>query len=212
MRVYVCGPVTGYSDLNRPVFEAAAEQLAEAGFEAVVPHDFVPGGASREDAMRLCLWLLCAGGIGAVAVLPGFSESAGSCVEMAAASAMGVSVYPIDAILECPGVAGRNADGGNPGTAFSDLLKRWNDEVFSRTAAQADRMNNGYMETGGGTRWAELFGDAALAAETAAVATDCCSSELPDCGRCPLKGGCDGGKAGQASVSAMTAWLSGEGA
>lgn len=167
MSVYVCGPVTGYSDLNRPLFEAAAEQLSEAGMDPVVPHDFVPWDAAREEAMRLCLCVLCAGGIDALAVLPGFSDSDGSCLEIAVAEAVGVSVYPIDALLlgaseptipldSVPENAdspvesmGRNADGGNRKNSFHDLLNNWRDEAISQIRKCADPMNNGYMENGG---------------------------------------------------------------
>lgn len=170
MRVYVCGPVTGYSDLNRPLFEAAAEQLSEAGMDPVVPHDFVPWDAAHEEAMRLCLDALCTEGIEALAVLPGFSDSKGSCLEIAVAEAVGISVYPIDALLldtsaplipldsisrtacnvaECMKLVGRNADGGNRKNSFHDLLNNWRDEAISQIRKCADPMNNGYMENGG---------------------------------------------------------------
>lgn len=40
--VYICGPISGYTDGNRPAFHDAAELLKERGDVPVVPHDIVP--------------------------------------------------------------------------------------------------------------------------------------------------------------------------
>lgn len=169
MRAYVCGPVTGYSDLNRHLFEAAAEQLSEIGMDPVIPHDFVPWDAAREVAMRICLSVLCAGGIDALAVLPGFSDSEGSCLEVAVADAIGISVYPIDAMLldtsepiipldsvsaasstaEFMKFMGRYSDGGIARTAYEKGFESGIKQAFRMTVPAADPMNNGYMENGG---------------------------------------------------------------
>lgn len=37
--VYVCGPISGYPDGNRPAFRAAADRLEQIGKNPVVPHD-----------------------------------------------------------------------------------------------------------------------------------------------------------------------------
>lgn len=94
MRLYVIGPVTGMSYLNRPAFEAAARQLHEAlGCAVEIPHDTVPADASWMDAMRLSIKAMM--GCDGVAVLPGWRESHGASIELELAKAIGMTVHSV---------------------------------------------------------------------------------------------------------------------
>ena len=145
MKVYICGPVTGYSDLNLPVFEAAAEQLREAGMEPVLPHDFVPDDASHAEAMDICLERFYAGDIAAVAVLPGFSDSSGSRKEIETATSISIPVYPIDAMLEACENVGQRADIEAAGKALCEGFIEGYEQGLREAEALLASMNNGYM-------------------------------------------------------------------
>lgn len=106
MTIYVAGPVTGVEGLNLPAFEDAARALEEAGFRAMIPHRFVPGGADHERAMRMTLlWLLShADG---VCILDGWAHSRGAQVEVDVAMAVGLKV---GALRYWQGIAGGGAE------------------------------------------------------------------------------------------------------
>lgn len=91
-RLYVCGPVTGHADLNRPAFEQDARELEAAGYDPLVPHSFVPPDATWRDAMELCLERIpeCDG----LALLPGWDGSDGATAEVAIASSRGIPALP----------------------------------------------------------------------------------------------------------------------
>lgn len=99
MNLYVIGPVTGRPDLNRAAFELARMELADAGYVAHIPHDFIPVGASRELAMRMSLRNLLDNADG-VALLDGWVESPGATVEFNAASACGIECLRVGAWVE----------------------------------------------------------------------------------------------------------------
>lgn len=101
MRLYVCGPVTGRPGLNRPAFEEARRALEAAGYEAIVPHDFVAPDAEHPAAMRLCIATLCNGDIDGVALLGGWRSSRGALCEVEVARAVGIEA------LSCRTWAGR---------------------------------------------------------------------------------------------------------
>lgn len=122
MRVYVIGPVTGMPGLNREAFEDARDKLMALGFEADIPHDFVPAGASWEQAMRLSLWHLAtsdgSGGpaYGGVARLEGWQESRGAALESACAVAFGIRAMDLADWLDpaAPAAAGAAQDAAMP--------------------------------------------------------------------------------------------------
>ena len=58
-KVYICGPITGYSNLNREAFDAAEKILLEKGFDPVNPHKICAHldhkVNSHADYMRVCI-------------------------------------------------------------------------------------------------------------------------------------------------------------
>ena len=93
MRVFVSGPVSGIDGLNRDAFEDARARLSAMGCTVLVPHDFVPAGATWQKAMRRTVETLARADV--VACLPGWEDSRGSRVEVELARGLGVPVVPI---------------------------------------------------------------------------------------------------------------------
>lgn len=88
MRVYISGPVTGVPELNLPAFERAAGLASSLGKTPLVPHWFVPAGASWEDAMRRCVETLAKAD--ELWALPGWRDSRGARIEVALAKELGI--------------------------------------------------------------------------------------------------------------------------
>lgn len=95
MRLYITGPVTGHTDLNRPAFDAVAAHLRKLGHEVVVPHDYVPPYAPWDIAMRICVreLALCEG----IVMLSGWRGSKGAKLEVDIADALGMTVLEAEA-------------------------------------------------------------------------------------------------------------------
>ena len=94
MRIYVIGPVTGFDDLNLPAFETAREELYEAGYSPLIPHDFVAADADWQMAMRRSLeTMMKADGI---AYLDGWQQSHGANLEWKIARALGIAIAPVE--------------------------------------------------------------------------------------------------------------------
>lgn len=106
-RLYVCGPVTGHADLNRPAFDIAAARLQDAGYDTLVPHSFVPPDATWRDAMELCLERIpeCDG----IALLQGWDESDGATCEVAIASSRGIPTLPFTGWISASAFKGGDA-------------------------------------------------------------------------------------------------------
>ena len=94
MRLYIIGPVTGYPEDNRASFEAAALVLERAGYDAYVPHWFIPAGTDWQAAMRRSIEMLvkCDG----VAALDGFGASKGARIEADIATGIGMPVKSVE--------------------------------------------------------------------------------------------------------------------
>lgn len=95
MRLYVIGPVSGIDQDNRPAFEEAALELERAGFDACVPHWFIPAGTDWGTAMKRSVEMLvkCDG----VAALEGFGGSKGARIEADLAASIGMPVKSVEA-------------------------------------------------------------------------------------------------------------------
>lgn len=94
MRVYVSGPMSGYPGHNFPAFNAAARELARAGFETCNPADkgIIPGW-SWEDYLRVDIIEML--GCDGVATLAGWNLSEGALLETQVANACGLRVEPL---------------------------------------------------------------------------------------------------------------------
>lgn len=93
MKLYVTGPMTGIEDMNFPAFREAAKRLREAGYEVMDPADNGAGepGMTWADYVRRDLqdMLTC----DALAVLPGWKNSKGACLEVHIALELGWEVH-----------------------------------------------------------------------------------------------------------------------
>lgn len=94
MRLYIIGPVSGIEQDNRPAFEEAALALERAGYDATVPHWFIPAGTEWETAMKRSIEMLvkCDG----VAALEGFGTSKGARLEADLATGIGMPVKSVE--------------------------------------------------------------------------------------------------------------------
>ena len=93
-RLYIAGPMSGHENYNYPAFHAAAEALRKAGYQVENPaENEAPNAApSWSDWMRVALrqMLTC----DAVALLDGWEESAGACMEHEVATRLRMSARP----------------------------------------------------------------------------------------------------------------------
>ena len=98
--LYLCGPMTGLPDHNRPAFFAAAEQLRSAGYMVINPAaNNVPVSAPWQSHMRADIAEMV-NVCDAVATLPGCEYSKGARIEITLATGLGWRVFPVEAWLE----------------------------------------------------------------------------------------------------------------
>lgn len=94
-KLYLCGPITGVPEYNKPAFDAAAAALRAAGYTVFNP---LENGLARtapwEDHMRADLAQMM--GCDALAVLPGAHFSRGAKLEMDLAMQSGI--IPVRAV------------------------------------------------------------------------------------------------------------------
>ena len=97
MRLYIIGPVSGVDQDNRPAFEAAALKLEKAGYDAYVPHWFIPAGTEWHQAMRRSIEMLvkCDG----VAALDNFGASKGARLEAEIAAELDMPIKSVETWL-----------------------------------------------------------------------------------------------------------------
>lgn len=110
MKIYISGPMTGLPLHNFPAFEAAAASLRAAGHLVLSPHEktlcdgFDPALSEDDNAFDLRAALLwdceAVASSDAVALLPGFEESAGAAMEVALAVALGLPVLRLADLCE----------------------------------------------------------------------------------------------------------------
>ena len=107
MNLYIIGPVTGIDNGNLPRFTRARIALEGSGYGTDIPHDHIPHDAEWDEAMKASLkHLLDADG---VALLTGWHDSKGACLEYDVARKVGIPAYTVDFWLEN---ASRFAKGG----------------------------------------------------------------------------------------------------
>ena len=97
-KLYIAGPMSGYDDLNYPLFNGVAKLLRDADWEIVNPAEFepnLPEGLSfnarhaiflREDFAELAT---CSG----IVLLPGWADSTGANCELFVAQMIDLASY-----------------------------------------------------------------------------------------------------------------------
>ncbi|EME0310855.1 DUF4406 domain-containing protein [Enterobacter hormaechei] len=89
MKIYIAGPMTGYENYNRPMFNAVAQQMLSGGHVVLNPAA-LPDGLSQREYMDICLAMLrCAD---AIHMLHGWQESEGAVAEHAMAKKLGIKI------------------------------------------------------------------------------------------------------------------------
>lgn len=89
--LYLAGPMTGLPDLNHPQFHSAAAQLRRLGWHVQNPAESTnPVRYTWEGWMRLALAKLVR--CDTIALLPGWEESRGACLELDVARALEMQV------------------------------------------------------------------------------------------------------------------------
>lgn len=96
IKVYLCGPISGMPDNNKPLFDKYDKMLTEAGYDVVNPHTISPFCESKEwscymkDCIReltSCKYLIR---------LPDWEKSPGAKVEIQLANTVNIVVCDID--------------------------------------------------------------------------------------------------------------------
>lgn len=92
--IYISGPITGWPELNKPLFDDVASQLRRAGYDVINPHDIgEPSEALLPWASYLRADLIhMLQHATAVAMLPGWEGSRGARLELHVAQALGMEV------------------------------------------------------------------------------------------------------------------------
>lgn len=138
MRLYIAGPMTGFRDFNRPMFNAAEEMLTERGYDVLNP-------ARPEDRADCTFWsdymrpalrdLSTADGL---ALLPGWASSKGAQLEAFVASQLDVWVRPlVDWMEELDDVPRRPAHYAPP----VPTVRAVDDQIIAAADALVDLMS-----------------------------------------------------------------------
>lgn len=89
MVIYICGPMTGIKDFNRPAFNVTAALLEDGG-DVVLNPAVLPSGLIQFQYMDICMAMLRSAE--AIFLLKGWELSAGAQAEMALAHKLGLKV------------------------------------------------------------------------------------------------------------------------
>lgn len=89
MIIYICGPMKGIKEFNRPAFNITAA-LLEGGGDVVLNPAALPSGLSQLQYMDICMAMLRSAE--AIFPLKGWELSAGAQAEMAFAHKLGLKV------------------------------------------------------------------------------------------------------------------------
>lgn len=92
-RLYLAGPMSGYSQHNFPLFNRIAAQLREQGFEVFNPAENFDGDVRKPRAFYMKMDIPALIESQAVVVLPGWRESRGANLEVWLALDMGMPLY-----------------------------------------------------------------------------------------------------------------------
>lgn len=92
-KAYLTGPMTGYEESNHPTFNKVAKVLRDAGIDIYNPAENYDGAQNRTRAEYMAIDIPAVCNAEAVIVLPGWSESGGSNIEILTAWYCGFPVY-----------------------------------------------------------------------------------------------------------------------
>lgn len=92
IRLYVIGPVTGMPNLNLERFQESKDMLTAAGYEVLIPHDFIPSDSDWLTSMSLSLDRMHE--IDGIALIEKWDASFGALIEYMAAEMVGIPVHP----------------------------------------------------------------------------------------------------------------------
>lgn len=79
LKTYIAGPMTGIDKLNRPAFQAAAEQLHRDLGRVVINPATLPDGLTQAEYMDICLAMIRSADT--VYLLRGWEQSEGAMAE-----------------------------------------------------------------------------------------------------------------------------------
>lgn len=94
--IYVSGPMTGHPDLNRGMFDLAAETLRRQGHTVITPFDKELDGLEYADALLADLHVI-QNRAEILVLLPGWDKSLGAMVEATFANALKIEVWEMTA-------------------------------------------------------------------------------------------------------------------
>lgn len=152
MKLYLCGPMTGYPDLNHPAFYKAETHLMSMMYDVVNPArmdeelgldphkgvmepEFLKDAAKRDlDAVMAC---------DGIALLPEWEKSSGANAELAVAQWLGKKVYLYPEMTEYGNESlldtakrltsrDRQKNYGHPKDNFKRIADLWNSYLINR--------------------------------------------------------------------------------
>lgn len=98
LRVYIAGPMTGLPAFNRPAFHAAADELRACGLFVCNPAEQTPPRCGTWAGwMRGAIGQLVT--CDRVALLDGWEQSRGACLEVHIAEQLGIERHPLRDVL-----------------------------------------------------------------------------------------------------------------
>lgn len=92
-RVYIAGPMTGYTDYNYPAFDKASKFWADRGWAVLNPADHFLGDQGLQMATYMRGAVHAVLQADAIALLPGWAHSPGATMEVIMGHRMGLPVY-----------------------------------------------------------------------------------------------------------------------
>lgn len=88
-KIYIAGPMTGYSDYNKPAFFGASLSLMDMGYVVLNPAT-LPEGLEQSEYMDICLAMVRAAD--AIYLLEGYENSKGALAELAYAEKLEMEI------------------------------------------------------------------------------------------------------------------------
>lgn len=103
-KCYVAGPMTGYDELNYPVFAAMSARLRKIGFEVVSPAELNPVTTPYREAMVNDILALVT--CDHIVMLDGWEKSKGASLERHIADVLGIQVLELVATTQVSATGG----------------------------------------------------------------------------------------------------------